>query len=90
MDSSKTGSYQKEMVTRISDLIEKLHLAGKKMSKARENAHKLNNGSEQAESFCTKVKPLMEEIREYCDDLELIIDDRIWPLIKYRELLFMR
>lgn len=89
-DAKKVASYQVEMVERISTLMNKLHATGKKMSKAREQVLKYTASPERAEAFCQKVKPLMDEIREYCDDLELIVDDRIWPLIKYRELLFMR
>ena len=37
-----------------------------------------------------KVKPLFEKIRYSCDKLELLVDDQLWPLIKYRELLFIR
>lgn len=89
-DAKKVASYQVEMVERISSIMNKLHATGKKMSKAREQVLKYQASPERAEAFCQKVKPLMDEIREYCDDLELIVDDRIWPLIKYRELLFMR
>lgn len=90
LDVNKNGSYQMEMIERTNDLLTKLHNTGKKMSEARKAAHKLTNSTAQATAFCTTVKPLMEDIRGYCDDLELIVDDRIWPLIKYRELLFMR
>ena len=41
-------------------------------------------------AYCDDVKPHFEEIRYHCDKLELLIDDEIWPLTKYRELLFTR
>ena len=37
-----------------------------------------------------KDEPLFEEIRYHADKLEMIVDDKMWPLPKYRELLFMR
>ena len=37
-----------------------------------------------------KVKPFFDEIRYHCDKLELMVDDEIWPLTKYRELLFTK
>lgn len=41
-------------------------------------------------AYCNKIKPFFEEIRYHCDKLELLVDDEIWPLTKYRELLFTR
>ena len=41
-------------------------------------------------AYCNHVKPLFEDIRYHCDKLELLVDDEIWPLTKYRELLFTR
>jgi glutamine synthetase len=43
-----------------------------------------------AHAYCFKVKPLFDDIRYHCDKLELLVDDEIWPLTKYRELLFTR
>lgn len=89
-DPAKTAKYQMEMLDRLSEHMNKLHAAGKKMSTERLAAHHAENINTEAHAFCDKVKPLMEEIREACDDLELIIDDKVWPLIKYRELMFLR
>lgn len=89
-DLKSSSQYQVEMLERVSDLVGKLHKAGKEMSVQRVKAHNMADANEQAQICCKIVKPLMEEIRTYCDDLELIVDDRIWPLIKYRELLFLR
>jgi glutamine synthetase len=38
--------------------------------------------------YCDKVKPYFEVIREHCDKLKLLVDDEVWTLTKYRELLF--
>ena len=43
-----------------------------------------------AHAYCFNVKPLFDDIRYHCDKLELLVDDEIWPLAKYRELLFTR
>ena len=45
---------------------------------------------EEAEILCHKAKPQMDHIRDAVDDLEAIVDDQYWPLVKYRELLFVR
>jgi len=52
------------------------------------NAH--NDALEKAICYKDHVLPYFNTIRYHCDKLELLIDDRIWPLTKYRELLFMR
>ena len=44
---------------------------------------------DRAEAYAYKVKPYFDEIRKHCDKLELLIDDELWPLPKYRELLFV-
>ncbi|MBC7556453.1 MAG: hypothetical protein H7195_05790, partial [Chryseobacterium sp.] len=45
---------------------------------------------ERATFFCENVKTLFEKIRTPSDDLEMMVDDELWPLTKYRELLFTR
>jgi len=42
-----------------------------------------------AEAYCEKVLPYLGEIRAHCDKLELLVDDELWPMPKYRELLFV-
>ena len=69
-------------VNDIKTLIDKMNVELAK-------AHKLDV-EKQAEAFALKVKPLMDDIRENCDALELIVDDEIWPLPKMREILFTR
>lgn len=46
--------------------------------------------SKKADAYCFKVKPFFDEIRYHSDKLELLVDDEIWPLTKYRELLFTK
>ena len=84
--------YAKEQI----DLIEKIsmHIAGinskvEKMIEERKKANKLV-GQKAADAYCNIVKPYFEEIRYHCDKLELMVDDELWPLAKYRELLFTR
>jgi len=60
------------------------------MTDDRKNANLKENFSEKAKIYSSKVKPYLEEIRFDIDRLELIVDDEIWPLPKYRELLFSR
>ena len=46
--------------------------------------------AERADVYCNHVKPIFETIRYHCDKLELLVDDEMWTLAKYRELLFTR
>ena len=59
------------------------------MNKERAHANHIDNQRERAITFHDKVVPLMEDIRSHVDDLEMVIDDQLWPLPKYRELLFI-
>ncbi len=61
-----------------------------KMNKARAKANHIENQRERAVAFHDTVIPLMEEIRSHVDDLELMVDDELWTLPKYREMLFIR
>jgi len=90
------GSEFKKHANEQIDLIEKisLHIAGinskvEEMTNERRKANKLV-GQNSAEAYCNKVKPYFDEIRYHCDKLEMMVDDELWPLAKYRELLFTR
>ncbi len=60
------------------------------MIEYRRQANKLTNEREKAIAYHDTVFPCMEEIRKHIDKLELMVDNEIWPLPKYRELLFIR
>ena len=50
----------------------------------------LDNERERAIRYHDVIVPYLEAIREHVDALEMIVDDEMWPLPKYRELLFIR
>jgi glutamine synthetase len=58
------------------------------MTRARKTANEIENIEERAGNYSEIIRPFMDEIRYHTDKLELIVDDEIWPLPKYRELLF--
>ena len=60
------------------------------MINERKNANAIIESIQRAEAYCEKVMPYFNEIRKGCDKLELLIDDELWPLVKYRELMFTR
>ena len=57
---------------------------------ARRVANRLTDEREKAIAYHDNVAPLLEEIRYHVDKLELTVDDELWPLPKYREMLFIR
>ncbi|MBQ7572353.1 MAG: glutamine synthetase III [Bacteroidaceae bacterium] len=57
---------------------------------ARRVANRIGSESERAVAYHDTVAPLLEQIRYHVDKLELIVDDELWPLPKYREMLFIR
>ena len=60
------------------------------MVDARKVANKIENEREKAIAYHDNVLPLLDEIRYHIDKLELMVDNQMWPLPKYRELLFIR
>ena len=60
------------------------------MIAARKAANAISCEREKAIAYHDNVAPLLEEIRRHVDKLETIVDDELWPLPKYRELLFIR
>ncbi|MCM1369402.1 MAG: glutamine synthetase III [Candidatus Amulumruptor caecigallinarius] len=83
--------------TRDLDNIEKIHchvseikLQVEEMVEARKAANHLMSEREKAIAYHDTVLPKMETIRKHIDKLELMVDNEIWPLPKYRELLFIR
>ena len=56
----------------------------------RKVVNKIENEREKAIAYHDKIVPMMEAIRYHIDKLELVVDDQIWTLPKYRELLFIR
>jgi glutamine synthetase len=59
------------------------------MDNARKKANAISDTNKKAIAYETNVKPYFEDIRHHCDALEKIVDDQLWPLTKYRELLFV-
>lgn len=89
-DFEEHAKEQIKLIKGISEHIEAIHFTVEEMINARKKANNLKDAVKKAEMYCNEVKPFFEEIRYHCDKLELMVDDEIWPLTKYRELLFTR
>jgi glutamine synthetase len=79
-----------QTIQTISRHISEIRTLVSSMVDARKKANSLTDIAEKALSYDNEVKPHFDFIRGHVDKLELICDDNIWPLPKYRELLFMR
>ena len=85
----KISQNQMEQITEISEHIDKIMTYVNDMTEARKVANRLQDPEEKAKSYCNHVFPYFEKIRYHSDKLELMVDDEVWPLPKYRELLFI-
>ena len=77
-----------ELIKEISDHVTAIKIGVNEMIEARKNANKLSDEKEKAKQYSKVIFPFLDKIRNHIDKLELIVDDEIWPLPKYRELLF--
>ncbi len=87
----KTISAQDMGIIRImSEHINFITVKTDEMVEARKAANVIEGEREKAIAYHDNVLPLMDEIRYHIDKLELIVDDKLWTLPKYRELLFIK
>ena len=76
------------LIERISSHIAEINSGVNDMIEKRKNANLISDDLKKALAYCYDVKPCFETIRYHCDKLELLVDNSLWPLAKYRELLF--
>ncbi|MGB0880674.1 MAG: glutamine synthetase III, partial [Polaribacter sp.] len=88
-DFKKHAKEQIDLIEKISLHIAEINCKVEEMTEQRKEANKLE-GQKSADAYCNKVKPYFEKIRYHCDKLEMMVDDELWPLAKYRELLFTK
>lgn len=81
---------QLDLITNISGNVSQIKVGVDNLLSAKEKAKNTAGSQQQAEEYCNKVIPLFENIREASDALEMMVDDELWPMTKYRELLFTR
>ena len=83
----EVAAEQLELIRHISEHIKVIHSKTDAMIETRKRANHLPNFEEKAYSYCHEVKPFFDEIRYHCDKLEMMVDDELWTLTKYRELM---
>ena len=89
--SASSYASQKAILEKISEHVNVISDNVAAMIEARKNANEITDTRSKAISYCDTIKEkYFDIIRLHADKLELIVDDSIWPLPKYRELLFLR
>jgi glutamine synthetase len=86
----KAYKAQLNLVEVISDHIQHINDNVEAMIEARKKANNSEDTHKRALMYCHEVKTHFDNIRYHADKLELVVDDKLWPLPKYRELLFVR
>jgi len=86
----KLSHNQMETITEISEHVDKIKTFVHNMVEERKKANKIEEIEAKASAYCQHVFPYFDKIRYHVDKLEMLVDDDLWPLPKYRELLFMR
>jgi glutamine synthetase len=79
---------RRELIKTISGHISSIKAKVRAMIEARKECNAMQVGAEMAFAYDEKVRPYLDDIRQHIDKLELIVDNEMWPLPKYRELLF--
>ncbi len=88
--ANKLNANNISLITQISEHSSYITEHVERLVEARKVANKIQEERQKAIAYHDTVAPLLENIRYHVDKLELIIDDEIWPLPKYREMLFIR
>jgi glutamine synthetase len=81
---------QISLIERVSLHLNAMKSASDVMLENRKKANKIEGAEKKALAYCDTVKVHFDEIRYHADKLELLVDDELWPLPKFREMLFTR
>lgn len=77
-----------DLIREISERVTEIKTMVNEMVEARSIANKIASVEKRADAYSKNVFPYLDKIRYHIDKLELVVDDEMWPLPKYRELLF--
>lgn len=89
-DFDEMAREQMNIIKEISNHVSQINKNVHDMIETRKKANNIEDATDRAYAYCNEVKPYFDTIRYHCDKLELIVDDELWPLTKYREMIFTR
>jgi glutamine synthetase len=82
------ASVEEALLAKVTKYLKEAQTAARKLSFEAEAAEAIPAGREQAETFRKKVVPAMEALRKPVDEVELIVDKKLWPMPSYADLMF--
>ena len=88
--AEKLNARNLKIIEEIAERTSAIEKGVEDLVNARKLANKIEDEHQKAIAYHDKVEPKLDDIRYEIDKLELIVDDSLWPLPKYRELLFIR
>ena len=87
-ESSLLCASEIDTLKKISMYVNRISADVEALVEARKKANRIEDIAQRAKVYSYEVKAMMERVRDSADNLEMLIDDEMWPLPKYRELLF--
>ena len=89
-DAKAMTAGQREVLAEVSDCVSKLHTSTSSLRSERSKINKMDDIAKRAVKYGSVVTPLIEEVGTHCARLEQLVDNEIWPLPKFQEMLFTR
>ena len=87
-ESTSLCASEIDTLKKISMYVNRISADVDALVEARKKANRIEDIAERAKVYSYEVKSMMDKVRDSADNLEMLIDDEMWPLPKYRELLF--
>jgi glutamine synthetase len=82
-------SAQLDLLKKLAALVNQVYATNQAIQTGVEKASAVHDEQKKAEMLCDRVKTKMNELRGYVDELEMLVDDELWPLPKFWEMLFI-
>ena len=89
-DAKALTAGQREVLAEVSNAVSELHTSTSKLREERSKINKMEDIAKRAVKYGSVVTPLIEEVGTHCARLEQLVDNEIWPLPKFQEMLFTR
>jgi len=89
-DAKAMTAGQREILATVSETVSALYKSSSALREERGKINKIDDIAKRAVKYGSVVTPLIEEVGEHCARLEQTVDNEIWPLPKFQEMLFTR
>ena len=89
-DAKAMTAGQREVLAEVAECVSKLHKSASSLRSDRSKINKIDDIAKRAVKYGSVVTPLIEEVGSHCARLEQLVDNEIWPLPKFQEMLFTR